>query len=150
MLKNEYETVSLANVPYFCGGYHAGTLLSSHPSIRDGASSGLVCFRPANCYIKPSSCHDCTYTREILIRNCGGYYVYWLQSTPKDAVYCTTTQPGGGVFNGMPDTYFGYINLLLLRPLFLIHVIKLLLRSRILIFVSVSRNLPVLLAPYGF
>ncbi|XP_044182810.1 uncharacterized protein LOC114953234 isoform X4 [Acropora millepora] len=57
-----------------CNTQYPGWLFGSHPHKDDGCVSMLVCFGD---YI--SGC--CQYRQRVLVRNCGGYYVYKLSPT---------------------------------------------------------------------
>ncbi|XP_068694728.1 uncharacterized protein [Montipora foliosa] len=57
-----------------CGTLAPGWLSGGHPKVADGAVSRLVCFNWAlDC---------CTWRSSILVRNCGGFYVYKLKNAP--------------------------------------------------------------------
>lgn len=59
-------------------GWYAGTMPSSGTTI-----TGSVCY-------VGSSSNPCLYTNQILVTNCGGYYVYGLIDPPvNSARYCT-------------------------------------------------------------
>ena len=67
---------------YKCGSFYQGWLQGSHPGQNDGTVMKTVCFSPH------SSCH-CSYSKKIYVRNCGEFYVYWLDATPACNVrYC--------------------------------------------------------------
>lgn len=58
-----------------CNTQYPGWLFGSHPHKDDGCISMLVCFGDYS-----SGC--CQYRRKVLVRNCGGYYVYKFGPTP--------------------------------------------------------------------
>ena len=69
---------------YRCGTSATSWLTNGHPSVADGRVSKRVCF---------SYNGDCYYYRcvNIIIRNCGSYYVYELDRTPSCSYrYCGT------------------------------------------------------------
>lgn len=58
-----------------CGSRFQGWLLNSHPSYHEGEVYRTVCFsRDNSCY--------CNYKKAIKVKNCGNFYVYWLDGTP--------------------------------------------------------------------
>ena len=58
-----------------CGSHYQGWLLESHPSVYEGEVSRTVCFtRQYSCY--------CRYRKTIKVKNCGSFYVYWLDGVP--------------------------------------------------------------------
>ena len=59
---------------YHCGTYAAGWLRGGHPSVHEGVVSRTVCYHWIN--------NCCWRSNNILVRNCGGFYVYRLQKTP--------------------------------------------------------------------
>ena len=68
---------------YLCGTESTGWLNGKHPTVHEGVVSRQVCFhfRDSCCWI----------TRNIRIRNCGGFYVYELKAAPAwscPARYC--------------------------------------------------------------
>jgi len=64
-----------------CGTNAAGWMTGSHPSQAEGVVSRRVC------YSWGSTC--CSYSNNIRVRNCGGFYVYELQKPPQCALrYC--------------------------------------------------------------
>ena len=67
-----------------CGSYYKGWLNNQElPTVGEGTVNRSVCFSP------PGSC-ACSYDRGIRIRNCGGFYVYYLDGVPKcNARYCS-------------------------------------------------------------
>ena len=68
---------------YLCGTYVTGWLNGKHPTVREGVVSRQVCF---------NLWHDCCYwSRNIRIRNCGGFYLYELKAAP----YCPARYCGG-------------------------------------------------------
>ena len=66
-----------------CGTDIPGWLEGSHPTVADGQVSRRVCFHYApNC---------CRWARDIFVRNCSSYYVYYLRGAPTCfARYCGT------------------------------------------------------------
>ncbi|CAH3179090.1 unnamed protein product [Porites evermanni] len=64
-----------------CGTYYTGWLYGGHPSVADGQVTRTVYFNSGyNC---------CYYSRSIKVRNCGSFYVYYLNGTPTcNARYC--------------------------------------------------------------
>ena len=56
-----------------CGTHAPGWLNGSHPLVADGVVTRAVCFH------WESSC--CRWSKQIEVRNCGGFYVYKLAST---------------------------------------------------------------------
>ena len=68
---------------YRCNTYATGWLNGGHPTVADGQVSRRVCFRySGNC---------CHWSTNIKVRNCGSYYVYYLNGTPGcDLRYCGT------------------------------------------------------------
>lgn len=65
-----------------CGTIAPGWLNGTHPLVGDGAVERKVCFHApsGNC---------CTLSTDVLVRNCGGFYVYKLKKTPQcDLRYC--------------------------------------------------------------
>ena len=77
-------TEIVTTIPSFnrCGGLYTGWYTGTMPNY--GATvSGLVCY-------VTSSTNVCLYTSQILVTNCGGYYVYGLVDPPlSSARYCT-------------------------------------------------------------
>ena len=69
-----------------CGTHATGWLNGGHPTVADGQVSRQVCFHwVGNC------CHYLS--TNIKVRNCGSYYVYYLNGTPGSACnyrYCGT------------------------------------------------------------
>ena len=70
------------NGNYGCGSVYQGWLWDSHPSYHEGEVSRTVCFsRGYSCY--------CNYRKTIKVKNCGKFYVYWLDGTPTCSLrYC--------------------------------------------------------------
>ena len=70
---------------YICGTTGTGWLNGGHPTVADGQVSRQVCFHwSGNC---------CYWSTNIKVRNCGSYYVYYLNGTPSgqcDLRYCGT------------------------------------------------------------
>ena len=70
--------------PYYrCGSAGTGWLSGGHPTVADGQVSRRVCFSWT------SGC--CGWSRNIKVRNCGSYYVYYLNGIPGCSQrYCST------------------------------------------------------------
>ncbi|XP_048476450.1 uncharacterized protein LOC125487896 [Rhincodon typus] len=65
-----------------CSTRATGWLQGSHPTVEQGEVTRKACFN-----LDGNRCH---WNREIKIKNCSNYFVYWLQPTPNcDAAYCT-------------------------------------------------------------
>ena len=68
-----------------CGTHATGWLNGGHPTVADGQVSRQVCFHwTLGC---------CYWSTNIKVRNCGSYYVYYLNGTPGTACslrYCGT------------------------------------------------------------
>ena len=63
-----------------CGTYYTGWLYGGHPSVADAQVTRTVYFNTGYCY---------GYSRNIKVRNCGSFYVYYLNGTPTcNARYC--------------------------------------------------------------
>ena len=59
---------------YYCGTHAPGWLQGGHPTVAQGIVSRRVCFHwSSNC---------CQWSRNIRVRNCGAFYIYWLSPTP--------------------------------------------------------------------
>lgn len=72
---------------YHCGTQAAGWLRGGHPSIHDGVVSRTVCYHWIN--------NCCWRSNNILVRNCGSFYVYRLQKPPRCQYrYCGVGSPG--------------------------------------------------------
>ena len=68
-----------------CGTDAPGWISGGHPSVADRVVSRIVCFRSiSNC---------CKWSIVISVRNCGGFYVYWLQRPP----HCNFRYCGSGI-----------------------------------------------------
>ena len=66
-----------------CGTAATGWLNGGHPTVADGQVSRQVCFH------WKSGC--CQWPTNIKVRNCGSYYVYYLNGTPTcNLRYCGT------------------------------------------------------------
>ena len=66
-----------------CGTDIPGWLEGSHPTVADGQVSRRVCFRYVN--------NCCSWAKDIFVRNCSSYYVYYLSDAPNCyARYCGT------------------------------------------------------------
>ena len=61
---------------HHCGTHAPGWMNGQHPTKDDGAVKRQVCFHWSD--------NVCLWSTEIRVRNCGGFYVYWLPRTP----YC--------------------------------------------------------------
>ncbi|XP_072893098.1 uncharacterized protein [Hemitrygon akajei] len=67
-----------------CSGKKPGWLNGPHPNVGEGEVTRTVCFSKGN--------KLCDKQQQIRVKNCSGYFVYWLKPTPLgDAVYCTVT-----------------------------------------------------------
>ncbi|XP_072894953.1 von Willebrand factor D and EGF domain-containing protein-like [Hemitrygon akajei] len=83
-----------------CSGETPGWLNGSHPNVGEGEVTRTVCFTWDK--------NICYQRREIRVKNCSGYFVYWLCPTPPSyAVYCTeplsdSTQERQGSVTGEP------------------------------------------------
>ncbi|XP_072894081.1 uncharacterized protein [Hemitrygon akajei] len=65
-----------------CSGKAPGWLNGPHPNVGEGEMTRTACFTHAQ-----ASCH---WSLEIRVKNCSGYFVYWLRPTHwSNAVYCT-------------------------------------------------------------
>jgi len=74
--------------PGRCNTEYPGWLFGSHPHKDDGCVERMVCFGD---YV--SGC--CNHRRQVLVRNCGDYYVYKLGPTPGcNFRYCGRDAPG--------------------------------------------------------
>ncbi|KAL9961265.1 hypothetical protein ACROYT_G030174 [Oculina patagonica] len=68
---------------YSCDTHVPGWLNGEHPAVADGKVTRQVCF---HWY---SDC--CNWSTDIEVRNCGSFYIYYLQSTPGCSFrYCGT------------------------------------------------------------
>ncbi|XP_065067731.1 pancreatic secretory granule membrane major glycoprotein GP2-like isoform X1 [Rhopilema esculentum] len=74
---------NLGGSVYRCGSYYQGWIQNGAlPSVSDGVVARYVCFSPHY------SC-SCSSTKSIMIRNCGTFHVYWLDSVPMcNSRYC--------------------------------------------------------------
>ncbi|XP_062892781.1 pancreatic secretory granule membrane major glycoprotein GP2-like [Mobula hypostoma] len=71
---------------YRCSGYYPGWIRGPHPNVGEGEVNRTVCFT--------WSIYTCSGSREIRVKNCSGYFVYWLGPAPwSNAVYCTGSHP---------------------------------------------------------
>ena len=68
-----------------CGTAAPGWMNGGHPSVAERVVSRSVCFR------SKSNC--CKWSIVISVRNCGGFYVYWLQRPP----HCNFRYCSGGI-----------------------------------------------------
>ncbi|XP_062892816.1 mucin-5AC-like [Mobula hypostoma] len=67
-----------------CSGETPGWLNGPHPNVGEGEVTRTVCFTVGE--------DTCYWSLEIKVKNCSGYFVYWLKPTPQhqgNAVYCT-------------------------------------------------------------
>lgn len=72
---------------HHCGTHAAGWLRGEHPLVHDGAVSKTVCYHWIN--------NCCWRSNNILVRNCGGFFVYRLQKPPGCQYrYCGVGSPG--------------------------------------------------------
>ncbi|XP_078356255.1 transmembrane protease serine 9-like isoform X2 [Oculina patagonica] len=72
---------------YHCGTHAPGWLDGAHPTVAEGAVQRKVCFHWS------SGC--CQWSRDIQVRNCGGFYVYKLPETPGCSMrYCGDKDQG--------------------------------------------------------
>ncbi|XP_015757537.1 PREDICTED: pancreatic secretory granule membrane major glycoprotein GP2-like [Acropora digitifera] len=65
-----------------CGSYGTGWLTGVHPQENEGTVTRKACFN------YPYSC--CRFSNNIKVRNCSGYYVYYLTRTTCSVRYCGT------------------------------------------------------------
>ena len=75
---------------HHCGTHAPGYLNGRHPIVAEGIVSRRVCFHwSSNC---------CRWSRSIRVRNCNGFYVYELGSTPACSLrYCGDADIGKGI-----------------------------------------------------
>ena len=67
-----------------CGTHAPGWMNGTHPTVADGQISRQVCFHWTR-----NGC--CEWSTNIKVRNCGSYYVYYLNGTPNCSLrYCGT------------------------------------------------------------
>ncbi|XP_072894082.1 uncharacterized protein [Hemitrygon akajei] len=72
---------------YHCSGQIPGWMRGPHPNVGEGEVTRTVCFNSWYSNI-------CSWRLEIRVKNCSGYFVYWLKPTPwnyHNSVYCTVT-----------------------------------------------------------
>ena len=68
---------------YRCGTDWSGWLITAHPTVEDGEVGITVCF--SDRYT------GCKQSRNILVKNCGSYFIYNLQTPPFcESRYCGT------------------------------------------------------------
>ena len=68
---------------YRCGTDSSGWLEGAHPTLEDGEVKREVCFSDRHT--------GCTDKRNILVKNCGSFYIYYLYGTPQcSSRYCGT------------------------------------------------------------
>ena len=67
-----------------CSTEAPGWVNGGHPTVADGQVTRTVCFHySGNC---------CNWSTNIKVRNCGSYYVYYLNGTPVcNLRYCSTS-----------------------------------------------------------
>ena len=66
-----------------CNTHASGWLNGTHPTVADGQVTRTVCFHWG------SDC--CNWSNSVKVTNCGGYYVYYITSTPACSLrYCST------------------------------------------------------------
>ncbi|XP_072893542.1 uncharacterized protein [Hemitrygon akajei] len=67
-----------------CSGWIPGWLNGPHPNVGEGEVTRTICFTESE--------STCYWSLDIKVKNCSGYFVYWLKPTPLgDTVYCTVT-----------------------------------------------------------
>ncbi|XP_052063299.1 von Willebrand factor D and EGF domain-containing protein-like [Mytilus californianus] len=69
----------------FCGTTNPIWLNGTLPSFKDGNKSAIACMQ--------TNSSVCEQTFNIVIRNCDGYYVYFLPPTPPNSSYCFGSGP---------------------------------------------------------
>ena len=70
---------------HYCDTENPGWLIGAHPQPEEGRVSRRVCFGRS----AAPSC-SCVYQTDIMVRNCGSFYVYKLKPTPACSLrYCT-------------------------------------------------------------
>ena len=68
-------------VPAFrCGTHWSGWLITAHPTVEDGEVRRGVCFSDRS--------NGCKYSRNIVLKNCGSYFIYELYPPPCLSRYC--------------------------------------------------------------
>ena len=71
----------------YCGTHAPGWMQGSHPTQAQGVVTRKVCYHWS------SKC--CNWSNNIRVRNCGGFYVYYLDKTPVCHLrYCGNAAPG--------------------------------------------------------
>ena len=58
-----------------CGTYYGGWIEGKHPTEKGQTVRATACFTSSKSY-------KCQYGREVLIRNCGTFFIYYLTETP--------------------------------------------------------------------
>ena len=58
-----------------CGTHATGWLSGDHPSVEEGKVTRKVCFSWSNC---------CTWSIDIQVMNCGDFYIYYIDGTPRE------------------------------------------------------------------
>ena len=71
---------------YRCGTDWSGWLKGAHPTLEDGEVKREVCFSDRDT--------GCTGERNILVKNCGSFYIYYLHATLCPWRYCGTNEWG--------------------------------------------------------
>ena len=70
-----------------CGTYYAGWVQGKHPIEKGQTVRATACFTHHSSY-------KCQYGREVLIRNCGTFFIYYLTETPNcNYRYCSIWSP---------------------------------------------------------
>merc|ERR1719285_1183786 len=87
--------------PEHCGTAAAGWLTTTHPTTINQPKQAKVCFHWDS--------NDCYVSQNIVVNNCGDFYVYYLQETPICKLrYCgadhTTTSVGSTATTAQPTT----------------------------------------------
>ena len=60
--------------PHRCGTHSTGWLNGAHPTVDEGQVTRKVCFSwSGNC---------CQWSIDILVRDCGDFYIYYINKTP--------------------------------------------------------------------
>ena len=76
---------------YHCGTHAPGWLNGAHPTVAEGSVQRQVCFSWT------SGC--CQWSINIMVRNCGAFYVYKLTDTPGCSMrYCGDKDQGTDAF----------------------------------------------------
>ncbi|KAK2546841.1 Bone morphogenetic protein 1 [Acropora cervicornis] len=81
-----------------CSSHAPGWLSASHPSVEDGIVTAKVCFHWT------SGC--CTWSTNIRVRNCSGFYVYELRRPPTCWLrYCGNGGSNQSITTSSPQTF---------------------------------------------